>query len=65
VSSLRFTEVDGKRYLWRDLMQMRRERKNAQARAQQSVLVLSKTTTAPQPSARPPANTWEPSLFSH
>jgi len=38
MASFRFIEIDGKRYLWRDLLHLRREQKKAHARAQQPAL---------------------------
>jgi len=49
MTSLKFVEIDGRRYLWRDLVQLRREQKQAQARAQQPTLFELKETIALSP----------------
>jgi hypothetical protein len=49
---LQHIEIDGKRYLWRELLQLRREQKKAQARAQQPALFELRRIAAPLPTAR-------------
>lgn len=38
MTRLRFIVIDGKRYLWRDILQLRREQRRAHAAAQQPAL---------------------------
>jgi len=38
MARLQHIEIDGKRYLWRELLQLRREQKKAHARALQPAL---------------------------
>ncbi|MGO9269567.1 MAG: hypothetical protein ACLQOO_04815 [Terriglobia bacterium] len=38
MARLNFIEIDGKRYLWRDVLQLCREQKKAHAQAQQPAL---------------------------
>jgi len=60
----RFIELDGKRYLWRDLVQLRREQKKAKELARQPVLFELKDDSRPV-AARTAAGRYnEPSLFS-
>jgi hypothetical protein len=35
---MRYIEIDGRRYLWRDVLRLRREQKKLHARAQQPAL---------------------------
>jgi len=64
MSSLKFIEIDGRRYLWRALMQLRREQKKAHAIAQQPALFELKADHRPV-AERTAANRYrEPSLFS-
>jgi hypothetical protein len=37
---MRTVQIDGKRYLWRDLLKLRREQKQAQRRAQLTLFEL-------------------------
>jgi hypothetical protein len=60
----RFIVIDGKRYLWRELLQLRREQKKAHAQALQPMLFEPKDDCRP-PSQRSAAGRYqEPSLFS-
>jgi hypothetical protein len=64
MSAHRFIEIDGKRYLWREVLQLRREQKKAHTRAQQPALFELKEDCRP-PSQRSAAGRYqEPSLFS-
>jgi hypothetical protein len=47
MSRLRHIEIDGKRYLWRDIRQLRREQKKAVARAMQPTLFELKDDRRP------------------
>jgi len=40
MARMNFIEIDGKRYLWRDLLQLRREQRKAHARAQPALFEL-------------------------
>lgn len=64
MASLRFIEIDGKRYLWRDILRMRREQKRAHARAIQPELFELHEDRRP-PAERTAAGRYaEPLLFS-
>ena len=60
----RFIEIDGKRYLWRDLLQLRREQKKAHARSQQPVLFELKDDSRPVAERTASGRYREPTLFS-
>jgi len=64
MARLNFIEIDGKRYLWRDLLQLRREQKEAHARAQQPVLFELKEDCRPRIERTAAGRYSEPSLFS-
>lgn len=61
---LNFIEIDGKRYLWRDLLQLRREQKKAHARMQQPALFELKEDRRPITERTATGRYLEPSLFS-
>jgi hypothetical protein len=64
MTSLRFIDIDGRRYLWRDVLQLRREQKRVHARRQQLTLFELKEDCRPV-GERTVANRYrEPSLFS-
>jgi len=64
MSAPRFIDTDGKRYLWRDALQMRREQLKARVRSEQPVLFQLKDDCRP-PAERTAAGRYrEPSLFS-
>ena len=60
----RFIEIDGKRCLWRDLIQLRREQRKAQARAQQLALFELKHDRRPVAERSAAGRYQEPSLFA-
>jgi hypothetical protein len=64
MASLKFIEIDGRRYLWRDVVQLRREQKKAYARAQQPALFELKEDTRPISDRTAAGRYREPSLFS-
>jgi hypothetical protein len=64
MSVSRFIEIDGKRYLWRDLLELRREQKKSQARAKQPVLFELKDDSRPVSERTAGGRYREPSLFS-
>jgi hypothetical protein len=63
MSVLRFIEIDGKRHLWRDVLQLRREQKKTHARAQQPALFELKDDRRPITERTPAGRYQEPSLF--
>ena len=64
MSLLKYIEIDGKRYLWRDVLQTRREQKMAYARMQQPTLFELKDDCRPQAERTAAGRYREPSLFS-
>ena len=64
MASLPYVEIDGRRYLWRDLLQLRREQKQAYARAQQPTLFELKDDHRPVTERTAAGRYREPSLFS-
>ncbi len=64
MSTLRFIEIDGKRYLWRDILDMRREQLKSRVRSEQPVLFSLKHDYRP-PSERTATGRYrEPTLLS-
>ena len=63
MSRLPFIEIDGKRYLWRDILERRREQKQACARAQQPALFELKNDCRPSTDRTAAGRYLEPSLF--
>jgi hypothetical protein len=64
MSHLKFIEIDGKHYLSRDLLQLRRERLKASARSQQPPLFELKVDRRPEPQRTAAGRYLEPSLFA-
>lgn len=64
MSALRFIEIDAKRYLWREVLQLRREQRKAHARAEQPVLFELKDDRRPVADRTAAGRYQEPSLFS-
>jgi hypothetical protein len=65
MSNPKFIEIDGKRLLWRDVLQLRREQKQACANAVQPALFELHEDRRP-PTDRTAAGRYlEPSLFSN
>ena len=61
----RFVEIDGKRILWRDVLKLRREQKQAFANARQPALFELIDDRRP-PAERTAAGRYlEPTLFAH
>ena len=56
----KFIDIDGKRFLWRELLQRRREQVAAAARVEQPALFELKEDTRPDSSAPPPDVTASP-----
>ena len=64
MSAPKFIDIDGKPFLWRELLQRRREQVAAAARVEQPALFELKEDSRP-PSERTAAGRYrEPSLFS-
>ncbi len=64
MSRLKYIEIDGKRYLWREVLELRREQKKAHARAQQPALFELKEDCRPVAERCAAGRYREPSLFS-
>jgi hypothetical protein len=64
MSGPRFVDIDGRRFLWRDVLQLRRDQKRAHARAQQPTLFELKDDRRPMTSRTAAGRYQEPSLFS-
>ena len=63
MSKLGFIEIDGRRYLWRDILELRREQRRAHAAAQQLALFELKHDCRPSTARTPLGRYLEPSLF--
>jgi hypothetical protein len=63
MSNLRFIEIDGKRYLWRDILDMRRQQKAAYAKAAQPALFELKHDCRPASMRTAAGRYLEPMLF--
>jgi hypothetical protein len=63
MSRLRFIDIDGKRYLWHEILQLRREQKKAHAQAEQPALFELRHDCRPQTDRTPAGRYLEPSLF--
>ena len=60
---MRYIEIGGKRYLWREILQLRRDQKEAHAKAPQPTLFELRQDCRP-PAERTAAGRYlEPSLF--
>jgi len=60
----KFIEIDGKRHLWRDLLQQRREQKQESANAVQPALFELREDRRLPADRTAAGRYWEPSLFS-
>lgn len=58
----RFVEIDGRRYLWRDLLKLRQEQKEPEPEPQLTLFEL-KTDTRPVSQASADGRYSEPTLF--
>jgi hypothetical protein len=63
MSRFRFIEIDGKRYLWREVLRMRAGQKKGQAAAQQLALFELKQDCRPSVTRTASDRYLEPSLF--
>jgi hypothetical protein len=64
MTRMKFIEIDGKRYLWRDVLQLRRDQKTAHAQAQQPALFELKDDRRPVAERTAAGRYREPCLFS-
>jgi hypothetical protein len=62
--SPKFIDIDGKRFVWRELLQRRREQVAAAARVEQPVLFEMKEDTRPDSERTAAGRYREPSLFA-
>ena len=60
----KFIEIDGKRHLWRDLLQRRREQLEAYVRTEQPPLFVLKEDHRPETDRSAAGRYLEPSLFT-
>jgi hypothetical protein len=60
----RFVEIDGKRFLWRDVLKLRREQKRAYANARQPTLFELIDDRRPPAERTAAGRYFEPSLFT-
>jgi len=63
MTRLRTIDIDGKRYLWRDILELRREQRKAHAEARQLALFELKADCRPEAARTPRGRYLEPSLF--
>jgi hypothetical protein len=61
---MKHIEIDGRRFLWRDVLQLRREQKKARAKAQQPALFELKDDRRPTAERTAAGRYLEPSLFA-
>ena len=64
MARLSFIEIDGKRYPWRDILQLRREQKKAYQRFEQPALFELRDDCRPAAERTAAGRYREPSLFS-
>jgi len=64
MSAPRFIEIDGKRYLWRDLVNLRREQRAAARRGEQPALFELREDCRPASERTAAGRYREPSLFT-
>jgi hypothetical protein len=64
VAASRFIDIDGKRFVWRELLQRRCEQLAAAARVEQPALFELKEDCRPVPERTAAGRYREPSLFS-
>jgi hypothetical protein len=61
---LKFIEIDGRRYLWRDILHLRREQQKAASQPQQPPLFDLREDSRPRAARTAVARYQEPSLFT-
>jgi hypothetical protein len=59
-----FIDIDGKRYLWRDIVKLRQQQREAARRAEQPPLFELRDDSRPQAERTAAGRYLEPSLFS-
>jgi hypothetical protein len=59
----RYVELDGKRYLWRDILNLRRQQRQAERQRQQPVLFELKEDARPPSQRKAAGRLVEPTLF--
>jgi hypothetical protein len=64
MSAPRFIEIEGKRFLWRDLVKLRQEQRRAAAEARQLALFELREDCRPATERSAASRYLEPSLFS-
>jgi len=64
MSNPKFIDIDGKRYLWREVLQLRREQRAAYARAEQPPLFELRVDRRPEQQRTAAGRYREPSLFA-
>jgi hypothetical protein len=64
MSASKFIEIEGKRFLWRDLVKLRQEQRRAAAKPQQPPLFDLRDDCRPATERTAAARYLEPSLFS-
>ena len=64
MARVRYIEIHGKRHLWRDILQLRRDQKKAFAQAQQLTLFELKEDRQPLAERTGEGRYLEPSLFA-
>ena len=60
----KFIEIDGRRYLWRDILELRQQQRRAAAKAQQPALFELHDDCRPATERTAADRYLEPSLFS-
>lgn len=63
MTTVRTFDIDGRRYLWSDIVEMRRERRKAHAKAEQLTLFEAKHDCRPAGDRTASDRYLEPSLF--
>jgi hypothetical protein len=64
MSASKFIEIEGKRFLWRDLVKLRQEQRRAAAEARQLALFELRDDCRPATERTAAGRYFEPSLFS-
>jgi hypothetical protein len=64
MTRIRYIEIDGKRHLWRDILELRREQRKAFARTEQPTLFEVKHDRQPVAERTAEGRYREPSLFA-
>jgi hypothetical protein len=60
----RFIDIDGKRHLWRDILQLRQQQREAARQGTQPPLFELRTDCRPQSDRTAPGRYREPTLFT-